>query len=32
MILNAIRAHLAEFGVITAQGPRKVVDLVRRLS
>ena len=24
MILNAIRAHLAEFGVITAQGPRKV--------
>jgi len=32
MIRNAIRAHLAEFGVITAQGPRKVVDLVRRLS
>jgi transposase len=32
MILNAIRAHLAEFGMITAQGPRKVVDLVRRLS
>ena len=32
MILNAIRAHLAEFGVITAQGPRKVVDLVRRLA
>ena len=32
MILNAIRAHLAEFGTITAQGPRKVVDLVRRLS
>lgn len=32
MILNAIRAHLAELGVITAQGPRKVVDLVRRLS
>jgi transposase len=31
MILNAIRAHLAEFGMITAQGPRKVVDLVRRL-
>jgi transposase len=31
MILNAIRAHLAEFGTITAQGPRKVVDLVRRL-
>ena len=32
MILNAIRAHLAEFGMIAAQGPRKVVDLVRRLS
>lgn len=32
MILNAIRAHLAEFGVITAQGPRKVTDLVHRLS
>jgi len=32
MILNAIRAHLAEFGTITAQGPRKVVDLARRLS
>ena len=31
MLLNAIRAHLAEFGVISAQGPRKVVDLVRRL-
>jgi transposase len=32
MILNAILAHLAEFGTIIAQGPRKVVDLVRRLS
>jgi transposase len=32
MILNAVRAHLAEFGVITTQGPRKVVELVRRLS
>lgn len=32
MILNAIRAQLAEFGVVTAQGPRKVVDLVRRLN
>jgi transposase len=31
MLLNAIRAHLAEFGMITAQGPRKVVDLVQRL-
>ena len=32
MILNAIRAQIAEFGMIAAQGPRKVVDLVRRLS
>ena len=31
MILNAIRAHMAEFGVITAQGPCKVIELVRRL-
>nr|WP_233252506.1 IS110 family transposase [Maritimibacter sp. 55A14] len=31
MLLNAIRAHLAEFGVITAQGPRKVIDLIKRL-
>jgi len=31
MILNAIRAHLAEFGIITAQGPCKVVELVTRL-
>ena len=32
MLLNAIRAHMAEFGMIAAQGPRKVVDLVRRLN
>ena len=32
MILNAIRAHFSEFGIITAQGPRRVIDLVRRLS
>ena len=31
MIMNAIRAHIAEFGVITAQGPRKVVDLINCL-
>lgn len=31
MILNAIRAHFAEFGIITAQGPRRVAELVRRL-
>jgi transposase len=32
MILNAVRAQLAEFGIVTAQGPRKVIELVRRLS
>lgn len=31
MLLNAIRAHLAEFGIITAQGPAKVLDLMARL-
>lgn len=31
MILNAIRAHLAEFGTIAAQGPCKVVELVGSL-
>jgi transposase len=31
MILNAIRAHLAEFGIVAAQGPRRVAELVRRL-
>lgn len=31
MILNAIRAHLAEFGIVAAQGPRHVVDLIARM-
>jgi transposase len=31
MLLNAIRAHLAEFGVVVAQGPSRVLDLVARL-
>ncbi len=31
MILNAIRGHMAEFGVIAAQGPRKVMELIQRL-
>jgi len=31
MIMNAIRAHIAEFGVITGQGSSKVVDLIARL-
>ncbi len=26
-----MRAHLAEFGIITAQGPAKVLDLLARL-
>jgi len=30
MILHAIRAHLAEFGIIAAQGPRKVIKLIGR--
>ncbi|RYH07047.1 IS110 family transposase [Tropicimonas sp. IMCC6043] len=32
MILNAIRAQLAEFGIVAAQGPARVFALVRRLS
>lgn len=31
MMLNAIRAHLAEFGNIAAQGPSKVVELIAEL-
>ena len=31
VLLNAIRAHLAEFGITTAQGPVKVLDLVAQL-
>src|SRR3712207_7927018 len=31
MLLNAIRAHLAEFGIVVAQGPSRVLDLVARL-
>ena len=29
MLLNAVRAHLAEFGIITAQGPHKILALIR---
>ncbi|GLR79127.1 IS110 family transposase (plasmid) [Azospirillum oryzae] len=32
MLLNALRAHLAEFGIVGAQGPRKLVELIDRLS
>jgi transposase len=28
MTLNAVRAHLAEFGIITAQGPHKILALI----
>lgn len=31
MILNATRAHFAEFGIIAAQGPRQVMGLIARL-
>jgi len=29
MTLNAVRSHLAEFGIITAQGPHKILTLIR---
>ena len=32
MLLNALRAHLAEFGIVGAQGPRKLAELINRLS
>lgn len=31
MLLNAVRAHLSEFGTITARGPRNTLDLIQRL-
>ncbi len=31
MTLNAVRAHLAEFGIITAQGPQKLLTLIRAI-
>ena len=31
MMLNAVRAHLAEFGIITAQVPHKVLALIREI-
>jgi transposase len=31
MLLNAARAHLAEFGIITAQGPHKLMALLETL-
>ncbi|MGB5080636.1 MAG: IS110 family transposase [Burkholderiales bacterium] len=29
MLINAIRSHLAEFGIVTAKGPAKMGDLLR---
>lgn len=31
MMLNAIRGHLAEFGIIAAQGPRNVMSMIARI-
>jgi len=31
MMLNAIRGHLAEFGIIAAQGPRNVMGMIARI-
>lgn len=31
MLLNAVRGHLAEFGLIAPQGPRKVMEMIARL-
>ena len=31
MMLNAVRAHLAELGIITAQGPHKILALIREI-
>lgn len=31
MILNAVRGHLAEFGIITAQGPHKLLSLIQAI-
>lgn len=28
MLINALRAHLAEFGLVAAQGPRKIRDML----
>ena len=31
MMLNAVRGHLAEFGIIAAQGPHKILTLIRAI-
>ena len=31
MLLNAVRAHLAEFGLVTAQGPHRLRDLIQAI-
>jgi transposase len=32
MLLNALRAHLAEFGIVAAQGRRKLAELIGQLN
>jgi transposase len=32
MLINAIRGHAAEFGVIGAKGPQKITDLLKRVA
>jgi transposase len=32
MLINAIRGHAAEFGVIGAKGPQKIADLLQRIA
>jgi transposase len=31
MLLNAARAHLAEFGIVAAQGPHRILTLIRAI-
>ena len=31
MMFNAVHAHLAEFGIITTQGPHKILALIREI-
>jgi hypothetical protein len=28
-MLNALRSHLAEFGIVAAKGPRHIMDLIQ---
>jgi transposase len=31
MVINAIRGHAAEFGIVGAKGPQKIADLLKRI-